>query len=338
MADSRFFLTRPALSFAEALARAGAHAAGRGGEGFVARIAAADDADLSGAAIFVEEKRVAAAYAGGAALVLTTAALASPLAAAPLGVAASPRLAFARLAAALHEELPLSDAAGVDPAADVAPTARVHATATVSAGARIGAGAVLEAQVVVGPGVVVGEGCRIGAGASLFCAVLGAGVVVKPGARVGQAGFGFAPGPDGLVRMPQIGRVLVGDFAEIGANSCVDRGALGDTVIESGAKIDNLVQIAHNVRVGASAAIAAQAGVSGSTTIGKGALLGGKAGLADHLAIGDGAQIAAAAGVMRDVPPGERWGGTPARPMRQWFRETAALARLAQRGKNDDAD
>ncbi|MBY0421452.1 MAG: UDP-3-O-(3-hydroxymyristoyl)glucosamine N-acyltransferase, partial [Parvularculaceae bacterium] len=128
----------------------------------------------------------------------------------------------------------------------------------------------------------------------------------------------------------------IGDDVEIGANSCVDRGALGDTVIESGAKIDNLVQIAHNVRIGANSVLAAQTGISGSTTLGRGVMMGGKVGLADHLVIGDGVQIAAGSGVMHDIPKGERWGGSPARPMRQWFRETATLAKLAKVRKSDD--
>lgn len=335
MVDARFYETAPALAYDAALAIAGA-APFRGGGGAISRVGNADDADLVDAAIFIDDKKRATGFDDrGAALILTTSAIAAD---APGAVAtlASPRIGFARLADALHKERGFEDTSGGAPS--IHPTARVHRSAIVAAGARIGAGAEIGPLAAIGPGVEIGPRTRIGPGATVVCAVIGADVLIKAGARIGQAGFGFVPGPDGLVRMPQLGRAVIGDGAEIGANSCVDRGALGDTVIEAGAKIDNLVQVAHNVRVGASSVLAAQAGVSGSTTIGKGAMLGGKAGLADHLTVGDGAQIAAAAGVMHDIPAGERWGGTPARPMRQWFRETATLAKLAMRGKSDNAD
>ena len=134
-----------------------------------------------------------------------------------------------------------------------------------------------------------------------------------------------------MVKVPQLGRVVIGDDVEIGANTTIDRGALADTVIGKGTKIDNLVQIGHNVTLGQYCIIAAQTGISGSCTIGNGVLMGGQVGLADHLNIGDGAQIAAGSGLMHDIPVGEKWGGSPAKPVKQWLREVAALTRLTKR-------
>ena len=161
-------------------------------------------------------------------------------------------------------------------------------------------------------------------------ALLGDRVYLHPGVRIGQDGFGFAMGPGGHLKVPQLGRVIIQNDVEIGANTTIDRGANRDTLIGEGTKIDNLVQIGHNVSVGRHCVIVAHVGVSGSTEIGDFVAIGGQAGVAGHLKVGSGAQIAAQSGVMNDVPAGERWGGAPAKPMREFMRELATLTRITK--------
>jgi UDP-3-O-[3-hydroxymyristoyl] glucosamine N-acyltransferase len=167
-------------------------------------------------------------------------------------------------------------------------------------------------------------------------AYLGDGVQVLPGAQVGQPGFGFAGSTQGHAKIPQLGRVIVQDNVEIGTCTTIDRGALGDTVIGEGTKIDNLVQIGHNNRIGRHCIVVAQAGISGSCELGDFVVLGGQTGLADHAVVGDRARFAARAGAVPGAyPGGQDYGGTPARPMSQWRREVAAVALLARRRKQD---
>lgn len=184
-------------------------------------------------------------------------------------------------------------------------------------------------------GVAVGPSCRIGAGAVLQNCLVGARVIIHPGVRVGQDGFGFAPGPGGHLKVPQLGRVLIEDDVEIGANTTIDRGTGPDTVIGAGTKIDNLVQIAHNVRLGRGCIVVSQVGISGSTEIGDFVMIGGQAGLTGHLHVGAGARIAAQSGVMRDIEPGTEVGGSPAKPVKAWLKEVATLERLTKAGKSD---
>ena len=228
---------------------------------------------------------------------------------------------------------------GVSPAAHVHPTARLEPGVVVDPGAvigpqaEIGAGAVIGANAVIGAHVRIGRLSAIGPGATVACALIGDRVIIHAGAHIGQDGFGFAMSPRGHAKVPQIGRVIIQDDVEIGAGSTIDRGANRDTVIGEGAKIDNLVQIGHNVVVGRHCVIVAQVGVSGSCVIDDFAALGGQAGLAGHLHVGTGAQVGAASGVMNDVPAGQRWFGTPAQPAREHFRDLATLRRLSRRDK-----
>jgi UDP-3-O-[3-hydroxymyristoyl] glucosamine N-acyltransferase len=231
-----------------------------------------------------------------------------------------------------------ADGEGIAPGAIVHATARLEAGVIVDAGAVIGRGAeigartLIGANAVIGPAVRIGRDGAIGATATILAALIGDRVIIHPGAHIGQDGFGFALGALGHLKVPQIGRVIIQDDVEIGAGVTIDRGANRDTVIGEGAKIDNLVQIGHNVVVGRHAVLVSQSGVSGSSVVGDFAALGGQAGIAGHLRIGVGAQVAAAAGVMTDIPAGERWAGAPAKPVREFFREVAVLTKLATEG------
>jgi UDP-3-O-[3-hydroxymyristoyl] glucosamine N-acyltransferase len=235
-------------------------------------------------------------------------------------------------------ETGISPTASVHPSARLEPGVTVDPGAVIGRGAEIGAGTIIGANAVIGPEVRIGRDGSVGASTTILAALIGDRVIIHPGAHIGQDGFGFALGAKGHLKVPQIGRVIIQNDVEIGAGVTIDRGANRDTVIGEGAKIDNLVQIGHNVVIGRHAVLVAQSGVSGSSAIGDFAALGGQAGIAGHLTIGAGAQVAAAAGVMTDIPAGERWAGAPAKPVRKFFREVAAIKRLADGDAGGDAN
>ena len=247
-------------------------------------------------------------------------------------VSTEPYLSWARVATLFHPVPPavggIHPSAVVDPGARIDPTAEIGPLAVIGAGVEIGARCRIGAHAVIGDGVVIGRDSRIGSHVSVSHALIGDRVCLYPGVRVGQDGFGFAVGPEGFVSVPQIGRVVIGHDVEVGANSTIDRGSLHDTEIGAGTRIDNLVMIAHNVRIGRACVLVAQTGVSGSTVLEDQVVLAGQAGVIGHLRIGRGARIGAQAGVMGDVPAAAEWVGSPAQPVKSFFRELATMRRM----------
>lgn len=264
-----------------------------------------------------------------------------------------PHTAFALAGAMLHPsamrpEMMTSTASGVAPGAYVDPEARIEPGVVIEPMAVIGKGAEIGEGTHIGSGAVIGADCRIGrnctiaAGATVQYALIGNNVIIHPGARIGQDGFGYAPGPKpGMIKIVQIGRVIIQDDVEIGANTTIDRGTMDDTVIGEGTKIDNQVQVGHNVRIGRHCGIVSKVGIAGSTRIGDGVMIGGASGVNGHITIGDGVQIAAMSGVVSDIPAGEKYGGIPARPMRDFLRDMAEIVmrsstRVQKKGGKDE--
>lgn len=290
---------------------------------------------------FYDSRRysVAAAktYAGAC---FTTEALAAELPARTTGlVVADAYRAFVTAARALfpHALRPSSlYEAGRAVGAHVDSSARLEDGVTIEPGAvigpraEIGSGTLIGANAVVGAEVRIGRDCAVGAGVCLHNALIGDRVIIHPGCMVGQDGFGFVLGREGHLKVPQLGRVIIQDDVEIGAGTTIDRGAIRDTVIGEGTKIDNLVQVGHNASIGRHCTVVAQSGISGSSTIEDFVVLGGRVGIGNNVTVHEGAQIAARSGVHADVPAGGQWAGSPAKPMKRWLRELAALGRMAR--------
>lgn len=337
MADPRFFTLAGPFTLAH-LAKVGGGELGAGADGgaLVRDVAPLDRAGADEISFLDNRKYIDAFAASKAGACIVHPGFVSK---APAGMALlvspEPYRTYALVAAAFYpESVPdgwVSPAAIVDPTAVVGEGTRIEAGAVIGPRVEIGRGCRIAANAVIESGVVIGDACVVGANASLRCCVLGRRVIVYPGACIGQDGFGFAVGRDGFTKVPQLGRVIVHDDVEIGANTTIDRGSGPDTVIGSGCRIDNLVQIGHNVELGRGCVIVSQVGISGSTKLGDFVQIGGQAGLTGHLSIGTGAKISAQAGVMRDVEPGGTVAGSPAQPGREHWKQMALLERLTKK-------
>lgn len=247
-------------------------------------------------------------------------------------VSANPKLSFLKLNQRMYAE--------VQPKADISSSARIAPSAKIGQNTYIGENVVIEAEVEIGEnciiehnavisrGCKIGNSCRIGAGAQIAYCHMGNECYIYSGARIGLDGFGFMVINGKHQRIPQIGRVIIGNDVEVGANSCIDRGALDDTVIGDGCRIDNLVQVAHNDKLGRGCVIVAQTGIAGSCTFGDYVVCGGQSGFADHLNVGSGAQVGAQSGLMRDVEPGSVVMGYPAVPIKEFMRQVATIQKL----------
>lgn len=335
-ADPRFFERLGPLSAATLADHIGAVVLG---DGAVPVLDAADPSKAGpGELCFLSKGPGETGFAApGSIVIVPSSEAADAVTAAAVLVAGRPKAAFARAVGLLIALRRHEGDALIAPSAEISGTAHVSPGAIIGDRAIVGDGAQIGAGAVIGPGVTVGAGSRVGARAAVQCAVIGERCEIYAGAVIGEAGFGLAQDGSALVTIPHIGRVVVEDEATIGANSTVDRGMLGDTRLGRGCRIDNLCHIAHNVQVGPFAVMAAFAGISGSVVVGAGAQFGGRVGVADHLTIGDGAKLAADAAVMRDVPGGEMWAGSPAQPIQRFMRETAWLRQAAGKRKRKRA-
>ncbi|WP_420404780.1 UDP-3-O-(3-hydroxymyristoyl)glucosamine N-acyltransferase [Nisaea sp.] len=343
MPDKRFFKKSGSYSIAELADRVGGELIQCSDPGFIIEDIAAVESATAVDICFVENRRyVGALETSGAAVCLLPRNIAdrAPDSVA-LIVSERPRRAFAKIAALFYPEE--EEVHGIDPSAHVDPTAMlgdgcfVGPGASIAAGARLGAGVRVGAGAAVGRAVEIGAGTVIGENASLSHCLIGERVVIYPGARIGTCGFGFEVDETGLIKMPQLGRAIIEDDVEIGANSCIDRGSGPDTVVGRGTMIDNLVQIGHNVQIGKGCIICGQVGVAGSARIGNYVVLAGQVGVAGHLEIGDGVQVAAMSGISNTVEAGQKIGGAPAVPINEYRRQVAAIKALGRRKTDQES-
>lgn len=305
-----------------------------GDDVLLTNISSIENAEI-GDLVFAESQRyLALALKSHAAAIIVPATLQSSESK-PLLVVENPRVAFT-YALELFSS-PKSQPIGIHPTAIIAESAIIGQNVSIGANVCIEANVDIGDDVVLYPGVYVGEDSKIGAGTILFPNVvlysritIGRQSIIHAGCVIGADGFGFVPVGHGVKKIPHLGTVEIGDDVEIGANSCVDRAKTDKTVIGSGTKLDNLVQVAHNVTIGISCLIASQVGIGGSTKIGNGVILGGQVGVRDHAQIGDMARVGGQGGVIGDVPPGATYSGYPARPHAQKLREQACVSQLPE--------
>jgi UDP-3-O-[3-hydroxymyristoyl] glucosamine N-acyltransferase len=337
MSDDRFFKPEGPFTLAILAEMIGAELVEPARAGQLVRdIAELDQAGKDDISLFCDARHAGAFAKSLAGVVITSKKLGDyPHNGGALLLAADPRLAFAELGRIFYPAR--APESFVHAKAIIAPSARIGADCSIAAGVvigghvsigprgRIGANTVIEDGVTIGADAVIGPNC------SISNALIGDGVNISSNVSIGGEGFGFVPGPQGPVRLSHIGRVLIGNRVAIGSNCAIDRGGLGDTVIGDMTALDNLVQIGHNVRIGKGCVFAGQAGVAGSATIGDYVMVGGAVSISDHVTVGNGAKIAGKSGVMRDVAAGETVAGYPAIPVRQWHRQSVALAKLAKK-------
>ena len=341
MADPRFFDNQGPLSLGELARIADAQLAPDADPDRLIHDVAPLDAAGPDALSFLDNPKYADAFRrSNAGACVVAAKLAGD---APRGMALllseQPYRAYAQIARAFYPGTP-AEGPSLHPSAVIDPSAMIGDGCAIGANAVIAADVVLGDRVRIGAGAIVeqavsvGADSTIGAGTGLSHCEIGARCLLHPGVRVGQRGFGFDMSAEGHLDVPQLGRVIIGDDVEVGANSCIDRGSGPDTVIGDGCKIDNLVQIGHNVHMGKGCVVVAQSGIAGSAYLEEFVVMGGQSGVSGHIRIAAGTQIAARSGAMRDTEPGARMAGNPAILARDYFRQMTHLAKLTKDNKS----